>query len=118
MQAMTSVKYLLSLFVLLVNPKMTISAEKPDDFTLKRRRMVTQQIISRGIKDPRVLEAMNRVPRHLFVPKSHRSMSYADSPLPIGEGQTISQPFIVAFMTESLYLKPEDRVREIGPGSA
>ncbi|HUU81775.1 MAG TPA: protein-L-isoaspartate O-methyltransferase, partial [Acidobacteriota bacterium] len=79
--------------------------------------MVTQQIIARGIEDPGVIAAMRRVPRHLFVPESNRAFSYGDHPLPIGEGQTISQPYVVAFMTEALDLRPEARVLEIGTGS-
>ncbi len=71
----------------------------------------------RGIRNPRVLDAMNRVPRHEFVPEAVRAQAYADSPLPIGHGQTISQPFIVAFMTEQLDPQPTDRVLEIGTGS-
>jgi protein-L-isoaspartate(D-aspartate) O-methyltransferase len=74
-------------------------------------------IKSRGIKDKNVLKAMGKIPRHLFVDKSVRKSAYADHPLPIGEGQTISQPFIVALMTEALKLKPTDRVLEIGTGS-
>jgi protein-L-isoaspartate(D-aspartate) O-methyltransferase len=79
--------------------------------------MVASQIIDRGVADPAVLQAMRKVPRHLFVPVSYRASAYADHPLPIGEGQTISQPYIVAFMTEALGLKPGDRVLEIGTGS-
>lgn len=79
--------------------------------------MVRVQIASRGIKDPRVLEAMRRVPRHLFVPKVHRHLAYADGPLPIGAEQTISQPYIVALMTELLNLQGGERVLEIGTGS-
>jgi protein-L-isoaspartate(D-aspartate) O-methyltransferase len=79
--------------------------------------MVERDLRGRGIRDPRVLEAMNGVPRHLFVPKSHRREAYADSPLPIGEGQTISQPYIVALMTELLALSGHEKVLEIGAGS-
>lgn len=79
--------------------------------------MVDQQLRSRGVKDERVLEAMARVPRHAFVPAEHQAAAYGDHPLPIGFGQTISQPYIVAFMTEALALQPEDRVLEIGTGS-
>lgn len=79
--------------------------------------MVEYQIRSRGVRDPRVLEAMETVPRHEFVPDDHLSMAYSDGPLPIGYGQTISQPYIVAVMTELLELDPEDRVLEIGTGS-
>ena len=79
--------------------------------------MVDSQIRSRGIRDLRVLEAMGRVPRHLFVPEALRSGSYADEPLPIGEGQTISQPYIVAYMTEALGLRGGEKVLEVGTGS-
>ena len=79
--------------------------------------MVRQQIESRGITDARVLAAMRRVPRHLFVSEALRDQAYGDFPLPIGEQQTISQPFIVAEMTQALELTPEDRVLEIGTGS-
>ena len=106
----------LFLFVILFS-RMNISGERPQNFTLERQRMVEHQIAARGIKDTRVLEAMNKVPRHLFVPDGYLSSAYADYPLPVGEGQTISQPYIVAFMTESLDLKPDDRVLEIGTGS-
>lgn len=79
--------------------------------------MVATQIEARGIKDERVIEAMRRVPRHLFVPEELRPRAYDDGPLPIGEGQTISQPYIVAYMTEALGLKGDERVLEIGTGS-
>jgi len=79
--------------------------------------MVREQIEARGVRDPRVLAAMRKVPRHLFVPPKFQPLAYTDSPLPIGYDQTISQPYIVAFMTEALQLKPEDRVLEIGTGS-
>jgi protein-L-isoaspartate(D-aspartate) O-methyltransferase len=82
-----------------------------------RMEMVRHQIEDRGITDERVLDAMRKVPRHLFVPQSLRPRAYRDSPLPIGEGQTISQPYIVALMTASLDLKPADSVLEIGTGS-
>ena len=82
-----------------------------------RNRMVTEQIISRGIKDPRVLEAMRRIPRHYFVPEEYANIAYSDSPLPIGHGQTISQPYIVALMTELLELEGEENVLEVGTGS-
>lgn len=79
--------------------------------------MVKDQIIARGVKDPRVIKAMEKVPRHDFVPTRLRAHSYMDSPLPIGLGQTISQPYIVAFMTEALDLTAGDRILEIGTGS-
>ena len=80
-------------------------------------RMIDEQLKGRDIRDAKVLEAMRRVPRHRFVPDSVREDAYSDHPLPIGHGQTISQPYIVAFMTEALDLKPTDRVLEIGTGS-
>lgn len=79
--------------------------------------MVEEQIISRGIKDPRVIAAMKKVPRHLFVEEALQSQAYNDHPLPIGEKQTISQPYMVALMTEALQLKEKERVLEIGAGS-
>lgn len=82
-----------------------------------RERMVRAQIESRDVRDARVLQAMRLVPRHLFVPSQLRANAYDDTPLPIGQNQTISQPYIVAFMSEALELKPTDRVLEIGTGS-
>lgn len=79
--------------------------------------MVERQIESRGVKDPRVLAAMRATPRHLFVPTELRGQAYEDHPLPIGHGQTISQPYIVAVMTELLDIRPESKVLEIGTGS-
>lgn len=88
-----------------------------DDFALLRENMVQSQIEARGVKDARVLSALRKVERHKFVPPSVRRLAYMDSPLPIGHGQTISQPYIVALMTELCQLKPGDRVLEIGTGS-
>jgi protein-L-isoaspartate(D-aspartate) O-methyltransferase len=82
-----------------------------------RNEMVTKQIIARGISDSRVLSALRTVPRHLFVSEAMMDQAYGDFPLPIGEQQTISQPYIVAEMTQALQLTPEDRVLEIGTGS-
>jgi protein-L-isoaspartate(D-aspartate) O-methyltransferase len=82
-----------------------------------RLRMVESQLHARGIRDERVLDAMARVPRHEFTPEQYRNQAYEDHPLPIGEEQTISQPYIVAIMLEALALKPESRVLEIGTGS-
>jgi protein-L-isoaspartate(D-aspartate) O-methyltransferase len=92
-------------------------ADQAAEFAARRAEMVAAQIESRGIKDARVLSAMRRVPRHLFVPEELRSHAYDDEPLPIGEGQTISQPYIVAYMTEALGLKGNEKVLEIGTGS-
>ena len=88
-----------------------------DEFVSRRLEMVKTQIEKRGIRDKKTLQSMLIIPRHKFVPKRYISMAYADRPLPIGEGQTISQPYIVALMTEKLDLKPTDRVLEIGTGS-
>lgn len=87
------------------------------DFASARKRMIERQIVARGITNQRVLRVMGTVPRHELVPAGYRSSAYADEPLPIGFGQTISQPYIVAFMTEHLDPKPDDRVLEIGTGS-
>lgn len=83
----------------------------------ERSQMVREQIEARGVRDPQVLEAMRKVPRHRFMPESQRAHAYDDRPLPIGEGQTISQPYIVALMTELADVKPGDTVLEIGTGS-
>ena len=88
-----------------------------DPYEGESEAMVERQIRDRGIRDERVLAAMREVPRHLFVPKGYERAAYEDRPLPIGEGQTISQPYIVAVMTEQLGLAPQDRVLEIGSGS-
>ena len=87
------------------------------DFKTMREKMVETQIKARGVKDPRVLSAVLKVERHLFVPKDLQTSAYMDQPLPIGEGQTISQPYIVALMTELLELKGGEKVLEIGTGS-
>jgi protein-L-isoaspartate(D-aspartate) O-methyltransferase len=91
--------------------------ESPDAYHVARRVMIERDLRGRGIKDPRVLAAMAAVPRHRFVPENLRVRAYEDRPLPIGENQTISQPYIVALMSELLELKPTDRVLEIGTGS-
>ncbi len=100
------------------------SGEYPGDsayeeglYAFERHRMVESQIASRGVRDRRVLEALLSVPRHVFVPPEHRDLAYADGALPIGSGQTISQPYIVALMTELLELKGDETVLEIGTGS-
>jgi protein-L-isoaspartate(D-aspartate) O-methyltransferase len=82
----------------------------------ERARMVAEHLVARGIRDPRVLEVMGRVPRHLFVDEALRDQAYGDHPLPIGEGQTISQPYMVARMTELLQLAGREKVLEIGTG--
>jgi protein-L-isoaspartate(D-aspartate) O-methyltransferase len=91
--------------------------EESDSFASQRYLMVNSQIKSRGISDKNVLNAMRKVPRHEFVPDQLKEEAYIDDPLPIGEGQTISQPYIVAYMTEQLELKKTDKVLEIGTGS-
>lgn len=106
---------LLSVFLLLIIA--CCSSSKPDNFYNYRKEMVQTQIARRGIRDRRVLDAMLKVPRHLFVPKEYLDEAYADYPLPIGEGQTISQPYIVALMTELASLRGDEKVLEIGTGS-
>jgi protein-L-isoaspartate(D-aspartate) O-methyltransferase len=88
-----------------------------DEYAGERHNMVREQIEARGVRDARVLEAIRAVPRHLFVPSGMEHAAYLDSPLPIGEGQTISQPFIVGLMTEALATEPGQVVLEIGTGS-
>ncbi len=92
-------------------------APAPDPWVAQREAMVERQIAARGVADPLVLEAMRAVPRHLFVPDDVRPDAYGDFPLPIGYGQTISQPYVVALMSEALQLQPGERVLEIGTGS-
>ena len=87
------------------------------NFEDARRRMVEEQLAARGIKDPRVLDAFRAVPRHLFVPEEAQSLAYEDGPLPIGDGQTISQPVMTALMVAALRLQGHERVLEIGTGS-
>jgi protein-L-isoaspartate(D-aspartate) O-methyltransferase len=91
--------------------------QEEDIYARMRKEMVKTQLASRDIKDPKVLEIMGTVPRHLFVSPRYRSQAYADHPLPIDEGQTISQPYIVALMTQHLRLSPGEKVLEIGTGS-
>jgi protein-L-isoaspartate(D-aspartate) O-methyltransferase len=97
----------------------SLAAAGTDTYAVARRRMVAEQLVppGRDITNARVLDVMGQVPRHEFVPERLRADAYADHPLPIGHGQTISQPYIVAFMTEQLEPKPTDRVLEIGTGS-
>jgi len=107
------------LLALIVYPHHLLEASDEDQtrYTKSRLQMVAQQIRSRGIADSRVLTVMETVPRHAFVPRDIRSRSYTDRPLPIGEGPTISQPYIVALMSESLALTGRESVLEIGTGS-
>jgi protein-L-isoaspartate(D-aspartate) O-methyltransferase len=93
------------------------SASRQDEFTADRQRMVGEQIAARDVRDPRVLAAMRDVPRHLFVPPELQRQAYQDRPLPIGYNQTISQPYIVALMTELARPRPSDRALEVGTGS-
>jgi protein-L-isoaspartate(D-aspartate) O-methyltransferase len=94
-----------------------VSPGEEDIYTKERKAMVRNQLESRDITDKKVLEAMAEVPRHLFVSSGLRDQAYDDNPLPIGEGQTISQPYIVALMTQHLHLKPGEKVLEVGTGS-
>lgn len=95
----------------------TPEADTQRDWAAARHRMVAEQLRARDVRDPRVLAAMERVPRHLLVPDEVRAEAYEDHPLPIGHGQTISQPYIVGFMTQALDVQPGHRVLEIGTGS-
>jgi protein-L-isoaspartate(D-aspartate) O-methyltransferase len=94
-----------------------VGAQSPEDYKAKRLEMVSRQIQARGVRHSGVLEAMRTVPRHLFIPEEYTKLAYADRPLPIGHRQTISQPYVVAYMTEALNLKGHERVLEIGTGS-
>ena len=105
----------LAFITVLVTHAFAQSSEK--DFEQQRKQMVTRQLLSRDIQDSRVLKAMTTVPRHLFVPLNMRSLSYQDSALPIEHDQTISQPYIVALMSQLLSVEPGDKVLEIGTGS-
>lgn len=87
------------------------------DYAALRKRMVQEQLVTRGIEDRRVLDALGKVERHQFIPQDLRESAYADFPIPIGEGQTISQPYMVALMTECLCLSGNEKVLEIGTGS-
>ncbi len=96
---------------------LSMGAHAQHDRQAERDKMVSSQIEARGVKDPATLKAMRRVPRHLFVPAGERARAYNDSPLPIGYGQTISQPYIVAYMTEVIRPKGGQKILEIGTGS-
>ena len=111
--------FVLSVFLLPVIPARAFpaGARGDDDFIRSRREMVERDLRRRGIKEPAVLGAMESVPRHLFVGEKERPFAYEDHPLPIGEGQTISQPYIVALMTELAQLKGDEKVLEVGTGS-
>jgi protein-L-isoaspartate(D-aspartate) O-methyltransferase len=99
------------------SPGAQVADPAEPDWTMQREQMVSRQIESRGVKDPGVLKSMRAVPRHLFVPENQREGAYHDSPLPIGDSQTISQPYIVALMSELLEVQPGQKVLEIGTGS-
>ena len=112
MVTLTVHTWLISLSFILLSP-----SAQPDKYERLRDKMVEEQIQDRGIYSLDILDAMRTVQRHLFVPKAYQHMAYDDRPLPIGHGQTISQPFIVAYMTNLLMLEPDDKVLEIGTGS-
>lgn len=105
------------LFVVPIACREPAVASNQDSFATDRGRMVTEQIAARGVRDPRVLRAMRDVPRHMFVPPAYQNRAYEDTPLAIGNGQTISQPYIVALMTELVRPQPNERAFEVGTGS-
>jgi len=105
------------LLALCISPPLSTRAGSPDPYAQARERMVASQLKARNITNPKVLKVMATVPRHLFVSPGLASQAYADHPLPISEGQTISQPYIVALMTQILNVKPGEKVLEIGTGS-
>ncbi len=113
---MRKVRVLGIFFLMAVSVNLT-SAEEDDTYPQLRKKMVRTQLESRDIADKEVLEVMGKVPRHLFVAPRYRRQAYEDYPLPIDEGQTISQPYIVALMTQHLQLKKGEKVLEIGTGS-
>jgi protein-L-isoaspartate(D-aspartate) O-methyltransferase len=104
------------LLLAVVAAGLTAAASRQDEMAVARQRMI-EDIRARGVTDQRVLNALDSVPRHLFVPEAERAAAYEDTPLPIGAGQTISQPYIVALMTSLLGVKPGDRILEVGTGS-
>jgi len=110
-------KYFFMAFSLFYSCKSSLQNNDEDKFLKARNRMVQEQIRARGIKNKAVLNAMLTVKRHLFVPEKYQNAAYHDRPLPIEEGQTISQPYIVAYMTEILDLTKTDRILEVGTGS-
>lgn len=109
-------KFLFTIFIVWIIFGLISSADA-EQYDQERQLMVEKQIIQRGVVDPQLLDAMLKVPRHLFVPENLTSSAYSNMPLPIGYGQTISQPYIVALMTESLQLKKGLKVLEVGTGS-
>jgi protein-L-isoaspartate(D-aspartate) O-methyltransferase len=104
-------------FVIILLSSLSVAAQQDDKYSYARKEMVNRQIISRGIRNPLTLKAMQKVPRHQFVPQAYESRAYEDTPLPIGYDQTISQPFIVAYMTELAKPAKWKKVLEIGTGS-
>lgn len=116
---MSIIKTILGLSILagVITQSCVLAAGPVDSFEKQRLEMVNEQLHGRDINDPDVLRAMTEVPRHLFVPAGIRDLAYQDGPLPIGHDQTISQPYIVALMSQLLALKKGDRVLEIGTGS-
>ncbi|MHB8055317.1 MAG: protein-L-isoaspartate(D-aspartate) O-methyltransferase [Candidatus Aminicenantales bacterium] len=108
---------IMGIFAFLLAAGSAAAQSEDDVFARKRRAMIAQQLAARDIRDKKVLEAMGRVPRHLFIPLSSRDSAYEDYPLPIAEGQTISQPYIVALMTQGLELRGGETVLEVGTGS-
>ena len=116
------VKFLIPLFIILVLSLFVHAQQNdknnfPSDWKIAAKMMVDKQIKDRGVVDPKVLDVISNTPRHKFVPKDMVDYAYDDRPLPIGEGQTISQPYIVALMTELLSLSGKEKVLEIGTGS-
>jgi protein-L-isoaspartate(D-aspartate) O-methyltransferase len=105
----------LAVYLLLMHP--ASSAEVPDRNYFAQRKRLVEEVKEMGVRDEDVLKALSKVPRHLFIPEGLRTQAYRNHPLPIGEDQTISQPYVVAYMTEALKLKETDKVLEIGTGS-
>ena len=114
---MSEIYQFLSILFLIIFIIPTHFACNLNNYEKQKEVMINDQIMSRGIKNKNILQAMNQVPRHEFVPGKYKAFAYGDYPLEIGKGQTISQPYIVAFMTDALDLSPEDKVLEIGTGS-
>ncbi len=115
--AITNFFLLLTLLPHCTDAKRVSESSPQGNVKIMREKMIENQIKTRGVKDPRVLSALLKVERHRFVPEQYANSAYSDQPLPIGEGQTISQPYIVALMTELLELKGDEKVLEIGTGS-
>jgi protein-L-isoaspartate(D-aspartate) O-methyltransferase len=114
---MLRIIFVIPILLLLHLPALLALSSEDPSIIEARKRMVERDLKGRDIRDPKILEIMGKVPRHLFVEPSLKSKAYADHPLPIGEGQTISQPYIVALMTQILKIQPGERVLEIGTGS-